>query len=127
MTIIHLLMIVMTAVLLPSFWLSAIAGIILLASFIYYCRRHQWINNHRAIIKVERDAKQQWKLFYSDKLSQEKLVLKHCVVTSTLVILYFLGASRWKATSVTILADAVDVEQFRQLRVYCRDPKVFLQ
>lgn len=114
-------------ILLPNIWSSFIAVAIISTSFIYYCGRYQWLKNGRAITKIERNAKQQWTLFYSDNTSQGKQVLKHCVVTSKLIILYFSKSSHWRDTSITILEDAVDVELFRQLRVYLRDPKTFLQ
>ncbi len=124
---IHSLMLAMIIALSSSVWLSALAIILLSASFIYYCCCYQWLKYHRAINEIGRDMKGRWNLFYSDKSSQEKRVLKHCVVTSKLIILYFSGSSYWNTKSVFILEGAVDAELFRQLRVYCRDPNIFLQ
>jgi len=125
--IIHSLMLGTMMTLLADMWLSLIAVATISISFIYYCKQYQWLKKGRAITKIERNAKQQWTLFYSDNSSQGHLALNHCVATSKLVILYFSGASSRRIKSVTILEDAVDADLFRALRVYCRDPKTFLQ
>ena len=114
-------------ILLGNIYLLFIAAAIVSISFIYYCGRYQWLKSDRAIAKLERNSKQRWTVVYSDNTSQKNMVLKHCVVTSKLIILYFSRSSYWKDKSVTILEDAVDTELFRQLRVYLRDPKAFPQ
>jgi len=123
----HGLMLAMIMTLLPNVWLSLLVAIIISASFIYYCQRHQWLKSNRAIIRAERDTKGRWQLFHSDNTSKGKLSLKQCVVTSKLVILYLSGASFWESRAIIIIADATDPELFRQLRVYLRDPKTFPQ
>lgn len=125
--LIHGLMLVMLAVLLPNIGLLFLAVIFLSTSFIYYCQCYQWLESHRAVIKIQRDNERRWMLFYSGNAVPEKFNLKHCVVTPKCVILYFSGGSFWDAPSITILVDASDSELFRQLRVYLRDPKTFLQ
>lgn len=125
--LIHGLTLVMVVVLLANTWLSFIAVTLISTSFIYYCQCYQWLESDRSIVKVGRDTRGRWTLFYADNTLQEKLNLTHCVVTSKAVILYFSAASFWGAPSITILADASDSELFRQLRVYLRDPKTFLQ
>jgi hypothetical protein len=121
---IHGLMLAMLINLLSYFWLS-FAVFLLTASLSYYCRRYQWLDSSYACTQLGYDNKGQWILRYSDSSLQDKLSLKHCVVTSRFVIVYFAGTSQWREKSITIVVDAVDIELFRQLRVYLRSPKTF--
>ncbi len=124
---VHGLMMLMMVSLIPNLWLSLAVVLMLSASFIYYCRRHQWLKSQHAVITIARDDKHNWRLSYADGAVQEKCLLKHCVVTPSLVMLNFTGISAGKGQSVTITADAVNAELFRQLRVYLRNPKTFQQ
>ena len=125
--LIHGLTLTVVLALLANIWLSFIAVILISTSFIYYCQSYQWLKSNRSIVKVGRDTRGRWTLFYADNTLQQKLNLTHCVVTSKGVMLYFSGTVFWNAPSITILADAIDAELFRQLRVYLRAPKTFLQ
>jgi hypothetical protein len=125
LVIIHNLILVTMVTLLPNIGSSFMAVALISTSFIYYCGRYQWLKSYRAIIKLERNSKKKWTVFHSDNTSQKNLVLKHCVVTPKLIILYYSGSSRWRGKSITILEDAVNAELFRQLRVYLRAPKTF--
>jgi hypothetical protein len=51
--------------------------------------------------------------------------LTSCFVAPKLVLLHFSGERFWKRKTITVCSGSVDVELFRQLRVYCRDPKTF--
>lgn len=123
--IIHGFMLLTMVLLLNSVYLLTLAVMIIVVSCITYCQQHQWITSHRSIIKIERKVTHQWVLFYANDIRQQNLDLKHCIVTPQVVILYFSGSSFWRVKSVVIVADAVDAELFRQLRTYCRNPKVF--
>lgn len=125
--LVHATMLATVVSLLNSIGLSllAIAGV--LASFIFYCQRYQWIKSDNSITKVEYDDKNRWQIYYYGGSVKQKLALKHCVVTSQLILLTFSADLFWRARSVTIMADAVDADLFRQLRVRLRDIKTFQQ
>ncbi|NOQ81430.1 MAG: hypothetical protein GQ548_02730 [Methylophaga sp.] len=121
----HILMLVTSLSLqIISVWIVLVVSLILL-SFVYYCQKYQWLNSSRAIIRLDRDSDERWHLFYSNNSQRTKLILTNSVVTPYLAILTFQDVKAWKATTVTILNDAVEASMFRQLRVYCRDPKTF--
>jgi len=105
-------------------WLM-IATCLIIISFIFYCRQYQWWRNNKAITQVSRDSHQQWLLYSQSTLRYSQLDLCSCVVTIYGVILYFKGQRFWQRYSLLIMADSVDDEAFRQLRVYCRSPKTF--
>jgi len=94
-------------------------------SFIYYCRQYQWLNGQSAVISIARDKDEQWRLFHRNGVQQTQLVMSSCVVTQYFVMLNFQTESTGKKSAITIMADSVDPELFRQLRVYCRAPKTF--
>jgi len=127
LTIIHTVMLVIVLSLVSNIGLTLVAVVAISASFIFYCGQYQWLNNGRAIIEIGHDDKAKWRLVYSDGSSKDELELKHCVVTPQLVIVNFCGTRFWNAKSVTIVADSVDRELLRQLRVYLRNPKTSQQ
>ncbi|MFW5450790.1 MAG: protein YgfX [Methylophagaceae bacterium] len=127
LVLIHMLMLVTLISLLALSWWSLVVTILLGVSFIYCCQQQQWLKSTKSIIKIERTINQQWSLLFLDNSQSSDLMLIKSLVTPQLVILYFKGSTWWNTRSVTIIADAVDAELFRQLRVYCRDPKTFQQ
>lgn len=119
---VHIIMLATLMSLLADIGPSLIAIVIISASFIFYCQRYQWIKHGRSIIKVVCDDKNDWQIYYSDGNVNQKLALKHGVVTAQLIILRFSAISFWHSKSVTIMADAVDADLFRALRVHLRRP-----
>jgi hypothetical protein len=68
-----------------------------------------------------------WTVDYGDGRQVAGLALQQSVVIPQLVILYFETTSFWQTHSLTITADQIEFECFRQLRVYCRAPNIFQQ
>lgn len=121
----HILMLVTSLSLqIISVWIVLVVSLILL-SFVYYCQNYQWLKSSRSIIRLERDSDNLWHLFYSNNSQRDKLILTNSVVIPYLAILTFQDTRAWKSITVTIFNDAVEANMFRQLRVYCRDPKTF--
>ncbi|NQY26615.1 MAG: hypothetical protein HRT92_05495 [Piscirickettsiaceae bacterium] len=112
--IIHSLMLVTLLSLVAFSWWSLLIIVIMVLSFSYFYKQTQ------CLIKLQRDADNNWCCHYKNGRLQEKLRLTNSIVNVTFVMLYFEGRA-----SAIIMADAVDAELFRQLRVYCRDPKTF--
>jgi len=108
-----------------SIW-SALILVLMVCSFIYYCKKNQWLKSNKAIRRIERDSDGKWRLFYQATTHAKPLTLSNCVVTQQCIILYF-NRNRFCKETITIMSDSVDVECLRQLRVYCRDPKTFQQ
>jgi predicted signal transduction protein with EAL and GGDEF domain len=105
----------------------ALGTAILLFSFIYSCRQYQWMKNTIAVNYIKRDENGLWQLDYLNGKTQSALKLQHSFVSVNLVIIYLKSSTRWRCLSIVILSDAVDKNLFRQLRVYLKDPKIFLQ
>ncbi len=120
---IHSLLLLMLFSLLSGYELI-VAILLLVVSFSHYYRQYCSLKNHY-ILTLTSDNKPYWNIQDADNVVQKQQLLKRSVVTSRLVILYFEGASRWRDKSIIIVADAVDAERFRQLRVYLRMPKTF--
>lgn len=99
--------------------------ITLSASFIYYCRQHQWLESDATIVSLERDAKQKWYLESKNGKRTQALHFYSCYITPSLLILNFKGDSFWSYKTVVLVVDALEAEKFRKLRVYCRHPKTF--
>jgi len=123
---IHVTMLATALSLLGSPIWSALTIVFMVCSFIYYCKKNQWLKSNKAIIRIERDIDGKWHLFYQATTHSKPLTLSHCVVTQQCIILYF-NRSRFYKETITIMSDSVDAERLRQLRVYCRDPKTFQQ
>jgi membrane-bound toxin of toxin-antitoxin system len=105
----------------------ALGTVILLFSFIYSCRQYQWLKNAIAVNYVKRDENGLWQLDYINGKTQSALKLQRSFVSVNLVIIHLKSSTRWRCLSIVILSDAVDKNLFRQLRVYLKDPKIFLQ
>ena len=123
--LIHSLLLATLLSLLEISWWSLFSTIILIASFIYYTRQHQWLKAKRSLVSVECNDDKCWSLSYSDQSQKSGLNLESSFVTPQLVMLYFNGNYFWQRRSVTVMADAVDAELFRQLRVYLKSSKTF--
>lgn len=109
-----------------SVWL--VFGISLLVfSFIYSCREYQWLKNSKVVSDIKRDENGLWQLEYLNGKTQAELKLQHSFVSVNLVILHLKSSSRWRCLPIVILSDAAEKNLFRQLRVYLKDPKIFLQ
>ena len=119
LVIIHSLMLVTLLSLFANSWWALLIIVFMVLSFVYFYGQTQ------SIIKLERDADNRWYCYYQNNKLRSALRLTSSIVTSPLVMLYFNGNNYWQRYSVIIMVDAVDAELFRQLRVYCRDPKTF--
>ena len=106
-------------------WLVLGAGALVL-SFVCISRRHQWLRSSPVNTQISRDESGLWQLDAANGNKPSALTIDASFVTANVVIIYMKNDSHWRRLSITILADAVDKELFRQLRVYLRDPKVFL-
>ena len=88
--------------------------------YCYYLRQ-----SSLAIKAIERTIDDGWTIHYGDGHKSGVLKLKGSYVSALVVILHFRRTSFFSSKSVVVMFDAVDQELFRQLRVYCRDPKIF--
>jgi hypothetical protein len=125
--IIHSVMLVTLLSLLAVSWWTLFASAILLTSFIYYARQHQWLKAKKSVVSIDYHADKAWSLYYSDASTKSGLSLMSSFVTPQLVILYFDHRYFWQRDVLTIMDDAVDAKRFRQLRVYLKSPKTFQQ
>lgn len=117
--LIHGLMLATLLSLIEISWWSLL---VFLLTVLSYRSFHKKTN---AISKIERDAdNNNWHCHYRNENVQESLRLTSSVVTPIFVILYFKDNTIWQRSTI-VMADAVDAELFRQLRVFCRDPKAF--
>lgn len=123
--IIHSVMLVTLLSLLNVTWWSLFVIAIMLTSFIYYARQHQWLKAQKAVVSIDYHADKGWLLSYADESEKSGLSLMSSFVTPQLVILYFNHDYFWQRNVVTILDDAVESNSFRQLRVYLKSPKTF--
>lgn len=123
--IIHGVMLVTILSLVVVSWWSLFASAILLTSFIYYAKQHQWLKAKKSVVSIDYHVDKGWSLHYTDMSAKSGLSLMSSFVTPQLVILYFNRHYFWQRDVITIMDDAVDAELFRQLRVYLRSPKTF--
>jgi len=123
--IIHSVMLVTLLSLLIVSWWSLFASAVVLTSFIYYAKKHQWLRAKKSVISIDFHIDKGWSLYYSDASAKSELSLISSYVTPQLVILYFNHRYFWQRDVVTIMDDAVDAQSFRQLRVSLRAPKTF--
>ena len=123
--LLHSLMLATVFSLLGLSYGTIFLALILVVSFICYCQQYQWLKSNRSVRKLQRDAEDKWYLVFQGGEMSSPLQLKNCVVTPFVVILSFHTNYFWQSKTITLLFDAVDAELFRQLRVYCRNPKTF--
>ncbi len=117
--IVHGVMLLTLLSLLGASWWSCITFVLLSVSFAYY----YW--QSCLTVTVMRDSDGNWYRHQSGAV-QPLPALRGSVVIPQLVILYFAGDGFWRHTySMTIVADSVPAELFRQLRLYCRNTKHF--
>jgi hypothetical protein len=123
--LLHVFFFIVT-VTLPIDWLWR-SGFCLLVlfSFSFYYRTHYLEMGRHKVAKLIRLGDERWIVHYGNGRIAERRVLQKSVVIPQIVILYFKATPFWKTHTVCVTADQVDPELFRQLRVYCRDPKTF--
>lgn len=114
---IHGLMLVTLLSLIEILWWSLLILVMMLSCSYFY----RQVNS---VSKLERDVDNNWCCYYKNGNVLENLRLTSCVVTPIFIILYFNGHAIRQHSNI-IIADAVDAKLFRQLRVFCRDPKTF--
>lgn len=123
----HGLMLITMLNLLQGYWWLLSVSLAIIVSFIHCYQKYQLLSGDKFMTKIERDTNDDCSVFYGDDSKNSALKLSSSVVTPNLVILYFKGAHFWQSTTAFLVADAVDPDLFRELRVYCRDPKIFQQ
>lgn len=123
----HLLMLVSVLSLLNHLLEITVVIVFMSCSLFYYLQRYYFLAHAKSLSTLHRDSDNNWGIIYSSNNASKPLLLTSSYVSQYCVILYFNGAGFWSKHSVFIMADAVDGELFRQLRVYCRDPKTFLK
>ena len=101
--------------------------LLVLFSFCFYYRSHYLATGRYNARMLMRLSDETWTVDYGDGRQVADLVFQQSVVIPQLAILYFKTPSFWQSHSLVITADQVESECFRQLRVYCRDPKTFQQ
>ena len=127
LVLIHVVML-LTVVSLPiTIGWSAMAVGALALSFVGTSRRHQWLRGSSIKTQISRDERGLWYLNTVKGEKQSSLMLYASFVTANLVIMRLKNDNYWCRISIVIVSDAVDKNLFRQLRVYLRDPKIFLQ
>lgn len=99
--------------------------LVVLLSFSFYYHTHYHHCGRIKVNKIRRLVDKTWTLYYGDGHEVEGLELDHCIVIPQLVILYFRAQYFWQRRSVYVTAEQSNAELLRQLRVYCRDPKIF--
>ena len=109
---------------LPHIWDGTVI-VSMIGSFIYYCRQQQWLRSKNSLSQLERYADNNWAVHYQNGKTVSALELNGCVECSFLIILTFRRELSWRSYSVIVMADAVETEAFRQLRLFCRSPKTF--
>jgi len=123
--VVHSVMLVTLLSLLGASIWSILASVMMVTSFLYYCRQYQWLKSNSAITSVDRNNDGKWTLRHKLGVHSDDLILTNCFVTQKLVILNFKSWVFWSSKSITIMSDSVDAEYFRQLRVYCRQANTF--
>jgi len=123
--VIHGVMLITLVSLLGMTAWSLLTCVVMGVSFIYYCQQYQWLKSNYAITYIERNKEGKWTLRQKAGIQNDQLILSNCLVTQNMVILTFLRGKVWHRKSITIMSDSVDVNHFRQLRVYCREAKTF--
>ncbi len=121
-------LIVATVVLTPIPWFLRVVLLMacLLSLRFYYQQYYRQTGSHK-VLKIERDSAGLWHLLYGNQRRYGALRLHRCLVMPELVILYFDSQGFRPPQAVWITAEEVDRELFRQLRVYCRNPKIVQQ
>jgi len=104
---------------------AVVINVLIIVSFILYSKKFQWLASHNSIVEIKRDSQNVWALLYKGGKQDEGLMLMSCVVTQHFVMLNFHSSRFWKKKAITIMADSVDAELFRKLRVYCREANSF--
>ena len=123
---IHSLFLISIALMPITRYWQTLLVVILILSFIHYYQSHYKRTGRNAVSQLML-SEGWWSVDFGDGHRIEDLSLRQSFVQPPLVILYFKAPSGWGTTSVYLLADQVDAEILRQLRVYCRAPKTYQQ
>ena len=121
---IHSLFLISIALSPITIYWQTLLCLLLVLSFIYYYQSHYKRTGRSAVSQLIL-SEGWWSVDFGDGHRIEELNLRQSFVLPPLVILYFKASSSWRTTSIYLLADQVDAEVHRQLRVYCRDAKTY--
>jgi len=102
--------------------LRSVLSALVLLGLVLLCRRHQWLSNHKSLIKLRFDKENNCFLELSDKSKKGPYKIKGSVLFNPALVLYLQPVHGRLSKSIFIARDAVDATVWRQLRVKLRDP-----
>jgi toxin CptA len=100
--------------------IMAIAAIVLVFSLIYYLRQDALLSASDAVVFFELSDEMQCTLTARSGELMVCRILGNTFVASYLIILNLKPAGKFLMRSIVILPDGIDVEEFRQLRLWLR-------
>lgn len=100
---------------------------LILLSLIFYYRHYQWLPCKTSISTLRVTAKREVYLTYQDGSSLKQARLVSAYVTPRLTILTMHRPRQYFNVYLCLLPDAIDAEQYRQLRVMLNAPNFFQQ
>lgn len=100
--------------------INAIAAVALVFSLIYYLRQDALLTANDAVEFLELSGEMQCTLTTRSGESMGCSILGGTFVTPYLTVLNLKSAGKYFTRSVVILPDGIDIEEFRQLRVWLR-------
>ena len=97
-------------------WMLWVLTVCVVAHAVYSIRRHALLHDAKSVVRVLWDAQDQWTLTRRDGTECSAKLLPGSYLHPTLTVLNY-KVSNWYRTSVVILPQRVDAEDFRKLRV----------
>lgn len=97
-------------------WMLWVLTILVMVHAAYSIRRHALLQDAKSVVRLLWDAQDQWTLTRRDGIACSAKLLPGSYLHPALTVLNY-KVSNWHRTSVVILPQRVDAEDFRKLRV----------
>lgn len=102
-------------------WASFLSVFILL-SLLLLCREYQWLSTGNSLVKLHFDKDNQCFLEFLDKAKKGPYKIKRSVIFNLALVLSLQHVYQQDSKAIFVACDAVNQDDWRQLRVKLRDP-----
>lgn len=102
--------------------LTSVLSVFIMLSLLLLCREYQWLSTGNSLVKLHFDKDNQCFLEFLDKAKKGPYKIKRSVIFNLALVLSLQHIYKQDSKSIFVACDAVNQEDWRQLRVKLRDP-----
>lgn len=101
-------------------WIKLLSTVLLSCSLYYYLRRYVWLTAPQSVMSLTLSGRNECKLKLFSGARIHTMIEASSFVAPYMTVLCLRKKQSWRYYTVVILPDSLDIECFRQLRVWLR-------